>query len=198
MMRGVSREMLLGAMIYGIQLQLFGFIRKLRKKAAKASPAATRSIRPRTLRPPKNRRSSGKSDPALLELWRELRRDYFPDRADIDDYIVRWSGRRQIRTLASCNPEKRRVNVARELNYPKHFQWLKPLLYHEMCHAVLYQHMRREGDYRHHGREFKALERRHPEIQAFNQWIKSGGWLSAVRSSRARDYHQQKKAQGAS
>jgi hypothetical protein len=37
-----------------------------------------------------------------------------------------------------------------------------------------------------HGREFRALEARHPDIEAMNVWIRSGGWAMAVRANRAR------------
>ena len=35
-------------------------------------------------------------------------------------------------------------------------------------------------------REFRELENRHPLIAALDQWVKSGGWLHAVLSDRAR------------
>ena len=139
-------------------------------------------------------RKQAKSDAQLLGVWIELRKSYFPERTDIDSYTVCWSSRRQLRTLASCSLSKHKVNVARELNYADFEKWLPPLLYHEMCHAVLgvgerFSQGRREI----HGRAFKDLEKRHPLTREFSQWIKSGGWLHAVRSSRTREYHQRKK-----
>jgi hypothetical protein len=36
------------------------------------------------------------------------------------------------------------------------------------------------------GKEFRTLEKRHPDIKAFDTWVNSGGWLSAVRSDRSK------------
>ncbi len=124
------------------------------------------------------------SDPLLYSAWVRLRQQYFPTRPDIDEYQVVWSARRQRRTLASCTLERRKVRVARELNCPDFACWLEPLLYHEMCHAYL--GLMPGGC---HGPAFKALERRHPSVQALNSWIKSGGWLTAVRQDRGRRAH---------
>ena len=123
----------------------------------------------------------------LLQIWKSLRVNYFPERTELDDYSIRWSSRPQRRTLASCSFGRRKVIVAKELNYPNHKRWLAPLLYHEMCHAVLGETARSasgRGDW--HGSAFKALEKRHPEIPALDHWIKSGGWRSAVLSDRAK------------
>lgn len=79
------------------------------------------------------------------------------------------------------------MRVARELDAPQHARWLPPLLYHELCHAVLGPDVaRKQGKRCWHGKEFRALERRHPEIPALDRWIKEGGWRSAVLSARAR------------
>ncbi|MCB0310094.1 MAG: SprT-like domain-containing protein [Bdellovibrionales bacterium] len=122
-----------------------------------------------------------------------LRNSYFPERTDLDAYQVSWSKRRQKRTLASVNIEKKRVNVARELNDIRYAVWLEPLLYHEMCHAVLGEGVRRSnGGYAWHGPEFKSLEKRHPEIKSLDQWIKAGGWQRAVRSDRSRRAYQRR------
>lgn len=126
-------------------------------------------------------------DPALTLMWLELANTYFPDRTDLSNYKVRWSTRRQKRVLGSCNMTKRIVSVARELNTPEHHHWLEPLLYHEMCHAVLERSVSKRGrKILWHGPEFKALEARHPGIPALDFWIKSGGWRSAVLSARAK------------
>ena len=139
-------------------------------------------------------RKHAKSDEILLGIWKQLREAYFPERTDIDSYSVCWSSRRQLRTLASCNLSKHKVNVARELRYPEYEKWLHPLLYHEMCHAVLGVGIKlSQGRREIHGKSFKSLERRHPLTRELNQWIKSGGWLHAVRSSRSLEYHQKKK-----
>ena len=113
------------------------------------------------------------------------------------DYRVLWSKRRQKRTLAACHIEKRKVVVAKELCHPKWERWLDPLLYHEMCHAVIGEKPEiRNGKRLWHGPQFRALERRHPGIQEFDRWIREGGWLSAVRSARSREYHARKKSRG--
>lgn len=128
-----------------------------------------------------------KSDPELHQLWCSIRQQWFPDRPDLDAYQVYWSTRAQKRTLASCNIESKRVSVARELAPAEHRRWLHPLLYHEMCHAYLGLSVFSETERsRWHGPEFKSLENRHPEMQAFDYWVKNGGWSRAVRSDRAK------------
>lgn len=130
------------------------------------------------------------ANPALQKLWYQLRRNWFPDRPDIDEYRVIWSSRPQKRTLASCSTEDKIIRVARELSYPQHSPWLEPLLYHEMCHCYIGNRVAASNGRRQwHGPEFKALEQRHPQIKAFNQWIRAGGWLSAIRSDRAKRAH---------
>lgn len=140
-----------------------------------------------------------KNDPNLKALWCQIRKKFFPDRADLDEYTVYWSKRSQLRTLASCNIEDKRVAVAKELNYQDLRKWLEPLLYHEMCHAFLGHTVAgsRGKRGRWHGREFRDLEARHPGCEALDKWIRSGGWLSAVRSARAKEYHARKRRNAA-
>jgi hypothetical protein len=128
------------------------------------------------------------TDDFLHTLWRNLRREFFPDHTHIDEYIVSWSSRPQKRVLASCNIRRRRVVVARELFEPSASRWIAPVLYHEMCHAVIGEEVdrSRSGKRLWHGREFRQLEARHPDIPAMNLWISTGGWAMAVRSNRAR------------
>lgn len=121
---------------------------------------------------------------ALVELWRRIRRDYFPDREEIDSYRVVWSEREHTSTLASCNPVRRRVSVARAMKQPGALPHLEALLYHEMCHAVLGKPEVRDGRRIIHGKDFKQLEVRHSGIPALDQWIKEGGWRDAVRAER--------------
>lgn len=118
--------------------------------------------------------------PDLLEIWRTLRLEYFPDREDIDDYRVLWSKRRQTSSLASCSIENRRVYVASAMKLPESQPFVVPLIYHEMCHAILGPPKIVRGRRIMHGRDFKALERRHPEIKALNHWIRVGGWARAT------------------
>lgn len=154
------------------QLLLFGVRR-----------AVTSPIR---AKPTRSRASNELSDPTLVALWLDLRREYFPERPDIDSYRIVWSERGQKRVLATCFPMKKTVKVARELRDPVHAEWLRPLLYHEMCHAYLGKVANANGRMMWHGPEFRALERRHPESARLDRWIKSGGWSKAVRSDRAR------------
>ena len=165
-----------------IQLSLFREIGGLFRSKVRSSSTAT----PKPLQTRK-KRTRALDDPLLKGIWLDLRREWFPERADLDEYTVCWSKRRQKRTLASCNIETKKVNVASELNYDHLLHWLDPLLYHEMCHAYLgksvySQHSRSAW----HGKEFKALERRHPQMADFDLWLKSGGWTKAVRSDRAK------------
>jgi len=126
------------------------------------------------------------SSSCLKRLWLHLHSEWFPHRHDLDQYQVYWSTRPQLRTLASCCLESKRISVARELSYEKYEQWLEPLLYHEMCHAYL--------DTTDHSKEFKLIESRHPLIKSFDSWIDSGGWGTAIRSDRAkRSYKRRQK-----
>lgn len=127
------------------------------------------------------------SDPYLYEIWANLQRTFFKDRTDLLGYSVSWSRRRQKRVLASITYRDKRVRVAKELNHPDYIQLLEPLLYHEMCHAVIGANVeKRNGKRLWHGAEFKQLERLHPDTRSLDQWIKSGGWVRAIRRDRAR------------
>ncbi len=147
----------------------------------------------RTQRP--RRASTAVSDPFLHQVWKDLRKEYYPDRPELDSYTVSWSSRRQKRVLASCNIRQHRVVVARELFEPAAARWIAPVLYHELCHAVLGEDVISPSGRRlWHGIEFRALEARHPDIPALNMWIRSGGWAMAVRSDRARSAWRSRKA----
>ena len=123
----------------------------------------------------------------LEEEWTALRREYFPERTDLDNYSVRWSNRRQKRTLGSCNVERKRIVIAHAFHQQEMKIYLRPLLYHEMCHAALGKPEVINGRRSIHNREFKLLERRHPGIKALDAWIRSGGWRTTEqRHNRAR------------
>lgn len=160
-----------------LQIGLFDRIfRKKRKRTRVARPGARRLPNP-------------DSDPDLKAVWLRLREMYFPERQDIDDYCITW-GRRaaQKNTLASCNVGRRKVNVARQLAMPGISKWLDAVIYHEMCHAIIGTEVeRKKGKRKWHGREFKSLEHRHPDIPDLNLWLKSGGWhrTTAKRKSRS-------------
>ena len=116
----------------------------------------------------------------LARCWQKVRLEYFPDRPEIDRFNLRWSLRARTRMLACCDSKKRVVRVAALLNRPECHWLLPPLLYHEMCHAVLGPPPVRRGRRVIHGPEFKALERRHPGIAELDRWIKLGGWRDLV------------------
>ena len=127
------------------------------------------------------------SDPSLFSIWAGLQSSFFKERLDLLDYEVIWSSRRQKRVLASITYRDKRVRVAKELKHPDYFHLLEPLLYHEMCHAVIGVSVdKRNGKRLWHGSKFKQLERLHPGTKLLDQWIKAGGWLRAIRRDRAR------------
>jgi hypothetical protein len=142
--------------------------------------------------PVRRRRSSACSKPPasdafLYSIWLCLRQEFFPERSDLDSYHISWSPRPQKRVLASCNIRRRRVVVARERFEPAACRWIAPVVYHELCHAVLGDTVvTPSGKRAWHGRAFRELESRHPDISALDLWIKSGGWAIAVRSARTR------------
>ena len=141
-------------------------------------PARSRTVRPSVIT----------SDAGLFQTWVQLRSEYFPDRSDLDDYHVIWSSRRQKRVLASCNIGRRKVVVAREMCEPSAARWLAAVLYHELCHAVIGRDVSTSSGRRQwHGAQFRELEKLHPDIEALNHWISSGGWAMAVRSHRSRE-----------
>lgn len=127
----------------------------------------------------------------LYDVWGKLHLAYFPT-YKLNQYKLTWSNRRQKRTLASCNVRKKIVRVANELNYPEHQKWLAPLLYHEMCHAVMAEDLGNLNEIhkkiRWHGKDFKKLEMQHPKELEFKLWIKQGGWNKAIRSSRSKEW----------
>ena len=63
------------------------------------------------------------------------------------------------------------------------YYFLSPLLYHEMCHAIVGIKVER-GRRKMHTKEFKMLESKNPDISFLNQWIENGGWKKAVRKAR--------------
>lgn len=172
------------------QLSLFDFLRRPKKKVQSSQAIGTRRRTKlgQEVARRKSRRPS--SDQELQRIWDLVALEYFPDVVHLKDYAIYWSNRRQIRTLASCNIDKKAVRVAREMSSEHACRWLPALLYHEMCHAVLGDSVRRKGaKTAWHGPEFRALEKRHPEIEALDAWIKAGGWARAVRSHRAKEAH---------
>lgn len=193
--------------LFGIQLELFSPIALIRGDKPNArragvsaltkdgsrmqsipNKAETKHRLPVRTQQQKARIKGGSAScPRLRHIWLSVRNEYFPHRHDLDDYVLAWSGKPQKRTLASCNIKRRRVQVAREMDHEAAVAMLEPLLYHEMCHAVLGMSVVRETQRSQwHGREFRALERRHPMMPQLDHWVKSGGWQSVVRSDRGR------------
>jgi len=150
-----------------------------------------RSKRAARKRPRRNTAAPHTSDTDLKVIWDNLIDHYFPDGQQLKKYTVRWSTRRQKRTLGSCSITKHTVRIARELMHAQFSEWVEPILYHELCHAYLGKNIQRENGKRAwHGKEFRALERRHPATLPLNAWIKSGGWGKAVRVDRASNRRQ--------
>lgn len=134
----------------------------------------------------KQRLLTRESDSQLRAIWIDLANEYFPNQPDLCSYTICWSTRRQKRTLASVSLTRRLVIVAQELKDELFWQYLPPLIYHEMCHAVISTSVKTvRGRRQWHGKEFKELERQHPEIKALEEWIKNGGWRYAVARHRA-------------
>lgn len=120
----------------------------------------------------------------LKDIWLRLRHEYFPEQTEIDNYDVKWSDRNQKSLLASCNIAKAKVKVAKALDHYSCKEIIEPLLFHEMCHAALGEPKVVRGRRIMHGRDFKALERKHPKIPLLNAWIRDGFWDKAVRRYR--------------
>lgn len=143
--------------------------------------------RSKPTRPRKYRVSPPKAAPELEQIWTEVAKSYFPDRPELREFKVVWSRRRQKRVLASITVDRKLVRVARELNHPDYSKFLEPLLYHEMCHAVVGDKIEKRGRKRlWHGPSFKNLENQHPDINNLQKWIREGGWAQAIRRDRAR------------
>jgi hypothetical protein len=71
------------------------------------------------------------------------------------------------------------------MNNVKFFEYLEPLLYHELCHAVLGNLREHNKRAKWHGKAFRELEKRHPGIRHLDTWVKEGGFGKAVRTDRA-------------
>lgn len=125
--------------------------------------------------------ASADEAPLLLTKWQQLRAQYFPELPELDKYTVRWSNRHQLSSLASCNVERKRVEIAKALDAPQYVSYVEALLYHEMCHAALGRPPVIRGRRVMHGKDFHRLEKRHPLTAHLNSWIKSGGWQRASR-----------------
>ena len=160
------------------------FFKKL-FSATSAEP--NNKLKPITAAKQKRSLKNLESDEVLEHIWNNLRLDYFPQHLILIEYKIVWSSRRQKRTLASCNIRSKKITVAKELNNSICFMWISPLVYHEMCHAVL-EKGGNSGRNCWHGKEFKSLESRHPQIKEFNSWIKSGGWYRTVLSDRKKEW----------
>ena len=169
-------------------------MRQIELLFSRTAKRSSRPTRPQRTRAPRAQ-SPGSSDEFLRSVWTSLRTEYYPDRPELDSYVVAWSARPQKRVLASCNIRRRRVVVAKELFEPTACRWIAAVLYHELCHAVIGEGVHlRSGKRQWHGAEFRALEARHPDIPAMNAWIRSGGWAMAVRAHRTRRAWSQRKA----
>ena len=112
----------------------------------------------------------------LIEIWDTLHNTYFPHHSDLANYTVRWSNRKQKRSLGCCNNCLKRITIARPLSLPRYKDMLESVLFHEMCHAVQGELKIINGRRKIHGHDFKLLESKHPGTSELNKWIKNGGW----------------------
>lgn len=119
----------------------------------------------------------------LYRIWTELQKKHFPDIPDLLSFKLVWSNRHQSRCLASINLQKKVVRVAPAMKLKESYYFLSPLLYHEMCHAIVGIKVER-GRRKMHTKEFKILESKNPDIFILNQWIDSGGWKKATRKAK--------------
>jgi len=118
----------------------------------------------------------------LVKIWDRLRHKYFPNIRILGEYQITWSSRCSKRNLASCNYKNRKILVSPALNNVKFERMLSPLIYHEMCHAVLGEPKCKNGRFVYHGVDFHTLEAMHPLTEELNAWIKNGGWANAKRN----------------
>jgi len=119
--------------------------------------------------------------PDLSLIWLRLHETYFPTHTGLREFTVVWSTRRHRNTLASCSVDTKRILVAGAMAELRARPFLEPLLYHEMCHAVLGKPEKVNGRRVIHGAAFKQLEQQHPGIADLDMWILSGGWHATVR-----------------
>lgn len=169
---------------------LIGDIEKtLKERLASPTPDLSKPREPFKQEQPT--RSEKSSVLCLRKEWLRIRQTYFPSRSDIDDYDLLWAKRKQTRCLASCDYVKRKVTVAKQMAEPEARTYLEPLLYHEMCHAIIGVPPEKNGRRQIHGRDFKKLERRHPQIQALDAWINSGGWQRVTRKFYSQNFNQE-------
>lgn len=133
------------------------------------------------------------TDEVLQTRWQRLQTQFFPERVDILDYEVRWSARVQKRVLGSCNLTHRRVRISRAMDRPELTHLLEALIHHEMCHAIVGAQLSARGRRIFHGRDFRVLERAHPEAMLLDEWIRAGGWQQAVRSYAATVRYQKRR-----
>jgi predicted SprT family Zn-dependent metalloprotease len=121
--------------------------------------------------------------PDLQLIWDQLSIRYFPDSHILKKYRIVWSNRKQTSCLGSCNIQTNVVRIASAMKQPSAHKYLEPLIYHEMCHAIVGIKIK-NGRRKIHTREFKQLEKKHPGIIELDRWIKRGGWQRAVREDR--------------
>ncbi|MDR2338159.1 MAG: SprT-like domain-containing protein [Deltaproteobacteria bacterium] len=166
-------------MLFFEQLSLW--FNRSKRKTAQTQPI-------KIVRNPRSCRVNSKVAPAtnveaidLNEIWQKLQQEFFPMHYALDQYQIVWSRRNNKRNLAVCDYRKKKVIVSPALNNIKFRQIVEPLVYHEMCHAVLGEPQRQNGRFVYHGKEFHSLEKRHSQTRSLNEWIKNGGWANAKR-----------------
>lgn len=131
------------------------------------------------------------NDPHLQKTFHQLRRELFPNRADLDDYKVVWRDRPMRTaqesgnikdTLGYIEYEPRTICIGREMSHTDARRWIPALIHHELCHAVLGGFLAPSQDA--HAEWFQRINCLHPDSKAFEGW---GGWHACFNS-----YHSQK------
>lgn len=127
------------------------------------------------------------NDPHLQKIYLKLRRQFFPNRADLDDYKVVWRDRP---AYSGGKPEDERgyiqyaarcIYIAREMSHPDAVKWIPALIHHELSHGVLNGFLKPGQDS--HAEWFRRISYLHPDTSGFESWR---GWFAACRSYHGR------------
>jgi hypothetical protein len=107
----------------------------------------------------------------LHAILHQLKARYFPGLAPV---YVAWSGRlgdnRRSR-LGWWNPADRVVRIHRCLDDPRVPRFfVASVVHHELCHAALDPSLTPTGKRRLHGRDFRILERKFPDLGKALEW----------------------------
>lgn len=108
----------------------------------------------------------------IVGILHELQARHFPGLRDV---MIAWSGRPgrgRLMRLGWYDPSRRLISIHERLDselVPRHF--VACIVHHELCHAALENPSRTPtGRRRVHGPEFRALERRFPDLERALAW----------------------------